>query len=86
VIRFDVVYPRVSPEDPEEQKCSFLFFLLSIIFKNIKRSSGSSSKVRIGTNSNQIAAEDHPYTIFRFSTQVFMVFRNGGVCSLFSSL
>ena len=33
VIRFDVVYPRVSPEDPEEQKCSFLFFLLSIIFK-----------------------------------------------------
>ena len=33
VIRFDVVYPRVSPEDPEEQKCSFLFFLLSIILK-----------------------------------------------------
>ena len=84
VIRFDVVYPRVSPEDPEEQKCSFLFFLLSIIFKNIKRSSGSSSKVRIGTNSNQIAAEDHPYTIFRFSAQVFIVFRNGGVRSLFS--
>ncbi|CAL6284166.1 unnamed protein product [Bathycoccus prasinos] len=50
------------------------------------RSSGSSSKVRIGTNSNQIAAEDHPYTIFRFSTQVFMVFRNGGVCLLFSNL
>ena len=86
VIRFDVVYPCVSPEDPEEQKCSFLFFLLSIILKNIKRSSGSSSKVRIGTNSNQIAAEDHPYTIFRFSTQVFMVFRNGGVCSIFSNL
>ncbi|CAL6376785.1 unnamed protein product [Bathycoccus prasinos] len=77
VIRFDVVYPRVSPEDPEEQKCSFLFFLLSIIFKNIKRSSGSSSKVRIDANSNQITAEDHPYTFFRFSTQVFMVFRNG---------
>ena len=33
VIRFDVVYPRVSPEDPEEQKCSFLFFLLTIILK-----------------------------------------------------
>jgi hypothetical protein len=33
VIRFDVVYPRVSPEDPEEQKCSFLFFLLPIILK-----------------------------------------------------
>ena len=33
VIRFDAVCPRVSPEDPEEQKCSFLFFLLSIIFK-----------------------------------------------------
>ena len=33
LIRFDVVYPRVFPEDPEEQKCSFLFFLLSIIFK-----------------------------------------------------
>ena len=46
-------------------------------------SSVSSSKVRRGTNANQIAAEDHPYTIFRFSTQVFMVFRNGGVCSPF---
>ena len=33
VIRFDVVYPLVSPEDPEEQKCSFLFFLLTIILK-----------------------------------------------------
>jgi hypothetical protein len=33
VIRFDVVCPRVSPEDPEEQKCSFLFFLLSIMLK-----------------------------------------------------
>jgi hypothetical protein len=61
------------------------FFILSFInnIKNIKRSSGSSSKIRIGTISNQIAAEDHPYIIFRFSTQVFMVFRNGGACSLF---
>jgi len=32
-IRFDVVYSRVSPEDSEEQKCSFLFFLLTIILK-----------------------------------------------------
>ena len=30
----------------------------------------NSSKVRIGTNSNQIAAEDHPCTIFRFSTRL----------------
>ena len=83
VIRFDVVYPRVSLKTLKSKSVLFLFFLLSIIFKNIKRSSGSSSKVRIGTNSDQIAAEDHPYTIFRFSTQVFMVFRNGGVCLLF---
>ena len=73
----------VSPWRPWRAKV--FFFILSFInnIKNIKRSSGSSSKVRIGTNSNRIAAEDHPYTIFRFSTQVFMVFRNGGVRLLF---
>ena len=81
-IRFDVVYSRVSPEDSEEQKCSFLFFLLTIILK-YKKVFRVFIKSTIGTNSNQIAAEEQPYTIFRFSTQVFMVFRNGGVCSLF---
>ena len=85
VIWFAFVYPCVSPEDPEEQKCYFLYYYIKEIY-NIKKSSGSSGTSRTYTYSNQITAEDLFKTIFRIPTHIFMVFRNASVRSLFSNL
>ena len=85
VIWFAFVYPCVSTEDPEEQKCYFLYYYIKEIY-NIKKSSGSSGTSRTYTYSNQITAEDLFKTIFRIPTHIFMVFRDASVRSLFSNL
>ena len=57
VIWFAFVYPCVSTEDPEEQKCYFLYYYIKEIY-NIKKSSGSSGTSRIYTQLNQNTGED----------------------------
>ena len=57
MIWFAFVYPCVSTEDPEEQKCYFLYYYIKEIY-NIKKSSGSSGTSRTYTQSNQNTAED----------------------------
>ena len=75
VILFAFVYPCVSPEDPEEQKCYFLYYYIKEIY-NIKKSSGSSGTSRTHTQLNQNTDEDFLEKVFRFYTSVFRVFRN----------
>ena len=45
MIWFAFVYPCVSTEDPEEQKCYFLYYYIKEMY-NIKKSSGSSGTSR----------------------------------------
>ena len=75
VIWFAFVYPCVSTEDPEEQKCYFLYYYIKEIY-NIKKSSGSSGTSRAYTYSNQNTVEDFLEKVFRFYDSVFRVFRN----------
>ena len=75
VIWFAFVYPCVSTEDPEEQKCYFLYYYIKEIY-NIKKSSGSSGKSRTYTPLNQNTGEDFLEKVFRFYASVFRVFRN----------
>jgi hypothetical protein len=75
VILFAFVYPCVSPEDPEEQKCYFLYYYIKEIY-NIKKSSGSSGTSRAYTYSNQNTVEDFLEKVSRFYDSVFRVFRN----------
>ena len=75
VIWFAFVYPCVSTEDPEEQKCYFLYYYIKEIY-NIKRSSGSSGTSRTYTQLNQNTDEDFLEKVFRFYASVFGVFRN----------
>ena len=75
VIWFAFVYPCVSPEDPEEQKCYFLYYYIKEIY-NIKKSSGSSGTSRTYTYSNQNTVEDFLEKVSRFYDSVFRVFRN----------
>ena len=75
VIWFAFVYPCVSTEDPEEQKCYFLYYYIKEIY-NIKKSSGSSGTSRTYTQLNQNTDEDFLEKVFRFYTSVFRVFRN----------
>ena len=72
VIWFAFVYPCVSTEDPEEQKCYFLYYHIKEIY-NIKKSSGTS---RTYTQLNQNTGEDFLEKDFRFYASVFRVFRN----------
>ena len=62
---FAGVYPCVSPEDPEGQKC---YFSISISNKYTiyKKFSGSSGTSREYTHSNQSTAEDPLTKVFRF--------------------
>ena len=69
------MYPCVSTEDPEEQKCYFLYYYIKEIY-NIKRSSGSSGTSRTYTYSNQNTVEDFLEKVSRFYDSVFRVFRN----------
>jgi restriction endonuclease S subunit len=69
------VYPCVSTEDPEEQKCYFLYYYIKEIY-NIKKSSGSSGTSRTYTHLNQNTGEDFLEKVFRFCASVFRVFRN----------
>ena len=74
----DLVCLRVSlciTEDPEEQKCYFLYYYIKEIY-NIKKSSGSSGTSRAYTQSNQNTGEDFLEKVFRFYDSVFGVFRN----------
>ena len=57
VIWFAFVYPCVSTEDPEEQKCYFLYYYIKEMY-NIKKSSGSSGTSRTYTQLNQNTGED----------------------------
>ena len=75
VIWFAFVYPCVSTEDPEEQKCYFLYYYIKEIY-NIKKSSGSSGTSRTYTQLNQNTDEDFLEKVFIFYTSVFRVFRN----------
>ena len=75
VILFAFVYPCVSPEDPEEQKCYFLYYYIKEIY-NIKKSSGSSGTSRTYTQLNQNTDEDFLEKVFKFYTSVFRAFRN----------
>ena len=75
VIWFAFVYPCVSTEDPEEQKCYFLYYYIKEIY-NIKKSSGSSGTSRTYTQLNQNTGEDFLEKVFRFYASVFRVFRN----------
>ena len=75
VIWFAFVYPCVFTEDPEEQKCYFLYYYIKEIY-NIKKSSGSSGTSRTYTYSSQNTVEDFLEKIFRFYASVFRVFRN----------
>ena len=75
VIWFAFVYSCVSTEDPEEQKCYFLYYFIKEMY-NIKRSSGSSGTSRTHTQLNQNTGEDFLEKVFRFYTSVFRVFRN----------
>ena len=75
VIWFAFVYPCVSTEDPEEQKCYFLYYYIKEIY-NIKKSSGSSGTSRTYTYSNQNMVEDFLEKVFRFYDSVFRVFNN----------
>ena len=52
VIWFAFVYPCVSTEDPEEQKCYFSYYYIKEKY-NIKKSSGSSGTSRTYTQLNQ---------------------------------
>ena len=59
MIWFAFVYPCVSTEDPEEQKCYFLYYYIKEIY-NIKKSSGTSrtytqlnQKERVKTSSRR---------------------------------
>ena len=72
VIWFAFVYPCVSTEDPEEQKCYFLYYHIKEIYY-IKKSSGTS---RTYTQLNQNTGEDFLEKVFRFYASVFRVFRN----------
>ena len=62
---FPFVYPCVSTEDPEEQKCYFLYYYIKEIY-NIKKSSGSSGTSRTYTQLNQNTGEDFLEKVFRF--------------------
>ena len=75
VIWFAFVYPCVSTEDPEEQKCYFLYYYIKEIY-NIKRSSRSSGTSRTYTQLNQNTGEDFLGNVSRFYASVFGVFRN----------
>ena len=75
VIWFAFVYPCVSTEDPEEQKCYFLYYYIKEIY-NIKRSSGSSGTSRTHTQLNQNTGEDFFEKVFKFYDSIFRVFRN----------
>ena len=75
VIWFAFVYPCVSTEDPEEQKCYFLYYYIKEIY-NIKRSSGSSGTSRTYTQLNQNTGEDFFEKVFKFYDSIFRVFRN----------
>jgi hypothetical protein len=68
------VYPCVSPEDPEGQKCYFLYYYIKEIY-NIKKSSGSSGTSRTYTYSNQNTGEDFLGKFFKVETQIFRLFR-----------
>ena len=75
VIWFAFVYPCVSTEDPEEQKCYFLYYYIKEMY-NIKKSSGSSGTSRTYTQLNQNTGEDFLEKVFRFYDSVFRVFSN----------
>ena len=75
VVWFAFVYPCVSTEGPEEQKCYFLYYYIKEIY-NIKKSSGSSGTSRTYTQLNQNTAEDFLEKVFKFYASVFRVFRN----------
>ena len=75
VIWFAFMHPCVSTEDPEEQKCYFLYYYIKEIY-NIKKSSGSSGTSRTYTQLNQNTGEDFLEKVFRFYASVFGVFRN----------
>ena len=68
VIWFAFVYPCVSTEDPEEQKCYFLYYYIKEIY-NIKKSSGSSGTSRTYTQLNQKTGEDFLEMVFRCYAQ-----------------
>ena len=68
VIWFAFVYPCVSTEDPEEQKCYFLYYYIKEIY-NIKRSSGSSGTSRTYAQLNQNTGEDLLEQVFSFTLQ-----------------
>ena len=68
VIWFAFVYHCVSTEDPEEQKCYFLYYYIKEIY-NIKKSSGSSGTSRTYTQLNQKTGEDFLEMVFRFYAQ-----------------
>ena len=74
VIWFAFVYPCVSTEDPEEQKCYFLYYYIKEIY-NIKRSSGSSGTSQTYTQLNQNTGAVFLEKVSRFYASVFMVFR-----------
>ena len=67
VIWFAFAYPCVSTEDPEEQKCYFLYYYIKEIY-NIKRSSGSSGTSRAYTYSNQNTVEDFLWKALQWSS------------------
>ena len=75
VIWFAFVYHCVSTEDPEEQKCYFLYYYIKEMY-NIKKSSGSSGTSRTYTQLNQNTGEDFLEKVFSFYDSVFGVFRN----------
>ena len=65
---FAFVYPCVSTEDPEDQKCYFLYYYIKEIY-NIKKSSESSGTSRTYTQLNQNTGEDFLEEVFRFYAQ-----------------
>ena len=75
VFWFAFVYHCVSTEDPEEQKCYFLYYYIKEIY-NIKKSSGSSGTSRTYTQLNQNTGEDFLEKVFRFYASLFRVFGN----------